>query len=478
MFKTFRSNLILWNIFVLSCVLILFSGILYLTLERILHSNLDDSLQAMTKIDISRAMDICKNEEIQGLISPGSSCDYCHGGRAPSDSFKWMDRYLQMIDPSGKILYKSGNLEDRQLPFGPEILKQAINDDIVLMTASDPNEEQIRVISFPIRSGTQVEHIVQIGASLRNIKETLRELLRMLVIVGSSVLLFASLGGFFLANKALKPVDEITQTVQMIGEKSLSQRLKFKVTDDEIGRLVVVFNKMLDRLERAFESQRRFTGDVSHEIRSPLTIIKGNIEVALRKERDTDEYQRVLRCNLEEIDRIAKLVSDLLVLARADYGDFQLHIESLRLDQLLSEVAIYCQDWARHKNIELDQKIKGEISINGDKDRLRQLMLNLVENALMYTPPSGRIELLLGKEDGNARLSVKDTGIGIPEKDIPYIFDRFYRVDKNRSREQGGTGLGLSICQSIVTAHNGKIEVQSMIGKGSTFTVSLPLFKY
>lgn len=484
MFKTFRSNLILWNIFVLSSILILFSVILYLTLTQILYRNLDNSLRAMTKINIAKAIDACKKEvflygihkeEIQDTPSLGSSCDCCHGGQAFSNSLRWMDRYLQIVDVRGNIIYRSDNLEDRQLPLTPAILKEVLNGEISLLTASEPDAEPVRFISFPIKSGGEVNHIVQIGASLGDIQETLGDLLRLLIIVGGSVLLFASVGGFFLANKALKPVDKITQTVERIGEKNLSQRLIFKITDDEIGRLIVVFNNMLDRLERAFESQRRFTGDVSHEIRSPLTIIKGDIEVALRKQRAPDEYQRVLRSNLEEIDRMTKLVDDLLVLARADYGDFQLQIESVRLDQLLDEIVTYCQGQARAKDIEIGQKTDGEIYIKGDKNRLRQLMLNLVENALMYTPPSGRIELMLGKEDGNAKLSVKDNGIGIPEQDLPHIFDRFYRVDKTRSRKQGGTGLGLSICQSIVAAHNGKIEVQSEIEKGSTFTVLLPL---
>jgi signal transduction histidine kinase len=241
---------------------------------------------------------------------------------------------------------------------------------------------------------------------------------------------------------------------------------------DEIGNLTMVLNRNLERLERLFHARQRFLADVSHELRTPLTTIRGNVDLMRRIGEADPEILDVVQ---EELERMTRLVGDLMLLARADTGGLPIQRQSVELDTLFLDV--YRQVRSIDHDVQITVEEVDQVGVLGDSDRLKQLILNLVDNAIKYTPPGGKVMMSLSKEDGRSELVVKDTGIGIPAEDLPHIFDRFYRVDKARTRVQGGSGLGLSIAKWIVEAHNGRIEVESEVGKGTTFRVYLPVLK-
>jgi heavy metal sensor kinase len=350
----------------------------------------------------------------------------------------------------------------------------------------------LRIVTFPVLENNHITKIVQVASSLEDVEDALHTLLLILMIAVPLALLVASLGGQFLAHKALKPVDHITQTARMITSKNLNQRIKPLKVKDEISRLIETFNEMISRLDRSFRQVKQFSTDASHELKTPLTILKGEVEVALRKERGPREYEQILRSNLEEINRMSQIVEDLLLLSKADSGEIRLNREDMNLTEVLNEVVAQVNVLAKSKNLGIETaNHHEEIHIFGDPLRIRELLLNLIENGIKYTEEGGSIHILLTKDtwlqDRNpssppqgeqaefVKVVVSDTGIGIAREDQERIFDRFFRVDKARSREQGGSGLGLSICKWIVEAHRGEIKVESELGKGSSFIVKLPI---
>ena len=232
---------------------------------------------------------------------------------------------------------------------------------------------------------------------------------------------------------------------------------------------------MIARLEASFNRVRQFTADASHELRTPLTILRGETEIALRTERTVNGLRKTLLSNLEEIDRLSKIINDLLLLSRMDSGREEFHLQEISLDRIVEEKYEQMRTLAKEKGVVMEMERKESLSVRGDPVKLRQLLLNLLDNAIKYTPEGGKVWLSLERSNGFARITVADTGIGIPEEDLPHIFDRFYRVDK--ARRDGGSGLGLSICKLIVEAHKGRIDVDSKPGAGSTFRVYLPLAK-
>jgi len=335
----------------------------------------------------------------------------------------------------------------------------------------------LRVVTLPVIEDGRMVCTIQVGSSLEGVEEALKQLLIILIIAVPAALLITSVGGLFLANKALKPVDEITQIAKKIGSGDLNQRIKIRRVNDEIGRLAATFNEMIAKLDESFQQIKRFTADASHELKTPLTILKGEVEVTLKKERELEEYRQTLSSNLEEIDRMSRIVENLLTLSRADMGELKMAREEIDLSYVAREVWEDLKRMAQIKDVQLKFVDDSFTKVEGDPLRLRQLILNLVENGIKYTPPGGDVELRVRGDRGNkvVKIEVSDTGVGIAQEDLERVFDRFFRVDKARSRETGGTGLGLNICRLIVQAHQGQIWVESELGKGSTFTVTVPM---
>ena len=327
-----------------------------------------------------------------------------------------------------------------------------------------------RVITEPLIIDGKVRGYIQAAASLRTVDAAIDRLLKIMLIGGTITLLISLLVGDYLARRALRPIDAIAQTAKQItAADDLSRRIPYSGPPDELGQLTHTFNNTLERLEKLFNVQRRFVADVSHEMRTPLTTILGNIDLMRRIGPD----EQAMAAIASEARRMSRLVEDLLLLAKAAAGRLPLEQTRVELDTLLLDVFRQGQMLSRDVAVELGQVEPARVM--GDIDRLKQLLLNLVSNGIKYTPPGGRVTLGLRCDGTHALLTVSDTGIGIPPEDLPHVFDRFYRVDKARSRAQGGTGLGLSIAQWIAEAHGGDITVTSAVDAGTVFTVRLPL---
>jgi len=307
------------------------------------------------------------------------------------------------------------------------------------------------------------------------IGEVLGNLFYIFIILVPVALILSVLGGWFLANKSLKPVDKITKTARDITAQNLDQRIVTVDVDDEIGRLILTFNDMIGRLQSSFDQVKQFSIDASHELRTPLTVMRGELELALRSKQPNEAYRQILSSTLDEILRMSSIIENLLLLAKGDIGRSTITFEQVDLAPIIRELHEDGEMLAERKHIQVKLETVEDLSVSGDTVRLRQLVLNLLDNAIKYTPEHGTVALSLVRENGSAKIIVKDNGIGIPPEDQPKIFDRFYRVDKGRSREMGGTGLGLSIAQWITETHRGKIFVQSEVNKGSVFSVLLPL---
>ena len=291
-----------------------------------------------------------------------------------------------------------------------------------------------------------------------------------------SVLIFAALFARFMARRALKPISRIIATARDIGQgQELSKRIPVLKIKDELGQLALTFNEMMNRLENSFKQIRQFSSDASHELRTPLTVLKGQNELILGKPRKLEEYQEVIVSNLEEINYMSKVLEDLFVLSKSDENQVNLDCKQFNLKPFLEEVCKHAEVLAEEKNIKITITYLEAVGIKGDEVRLRQMVWNILQNGIKYTQTGGELKVSLRNDREFALITIQDTGIGIPEEDLAFIFNRFYRVDKARSRDEGGSGLGLSICRQIAGAHKGNIEVESKLGVGTRFKIRLPL---
>jgi heavy metal sensor kinase len=300
-----------------------------------------------------------------------------------------------------------------------------------------------------------------------------RKICVIVLAVAAAIALFV---GRFLAYRSLKPIQALTAAANLIGAANLGERVPLAGTDDELDRLAGTLNEMLTRIDQYVEQLRQFTADASHELRTPLAALRGSAELALSRTRSAEELRLVIEDSLERYDRLQRIAEDLLLLARLDAGENILHIERVQLDRAVEDIVDLYRPVAEDRGLELRQENAEAIWINGDGGRVRQLIGNLIDNAVKYTPSPGRVTVSLSRENGVARLVVADTGRGIDPEDLPRVFDRFYRVDRSRSTSRAdGTGLGLSICRSIAEAHHGSIELQSTPARGTQATVTLPI---
>jgi heavy metal sensor kinase len=298
----------------------------------------------------------------------------------------------------------------------------------------------------------------------------------LLYIAIPSLLICAALGGYWISTRALAPVDQITKTARTISAQNLSSRLIVPNTGDELQRLSETLNGMLDRLEGSFKKITQFTADASHELRTPVAVMRTRAELSLRKARSADEYRDVISEVLAELEKTSSLIEQLMFLARADSGSETLNFTNTNVTEVLREACHQGSALAEAKQIGFQEQIaQDSMWIRGDASSLRRLFLILIDNAVKYTPANGHVEVSLQRNNGFAIAQVKDTGIGIAESDLPNVFERFYRADKARTRELGGVGLGLSIGRWITEVHSGTIEVHSAPGGGSVFQIRLPI---
>lgn len=387
--------------------------------------------------------------------------------------FPPVERYLEWFDPFGN--YEKGFSGQKGYPLTQEAKENALRGIATFETIALTGTYPVRVLTWPVVESGKLINVVRVGMSRKGFYSAMYRFLLIVLILLPVALLLAGGGGWILARRALKPVDRMTDTARRIGAGQLNARLETAGTKDELDRLAETLNDMLSRLDDAFTEMRQFTADASHELQTPLTILRGEMEVALRSQRSPEEYATILRSALEEIERISRIVEGLLLLARADAGVLRMDLQPVDLVHLVEEVLDQTALLARKKSIDLIMGNIEPLETAGDFVHLRRLFLNLVDNGIKYTPPGGVIKISIERKGETAILSVKDTGPGIPPEEQEKVFQRFFRSQEARSAGQGGSGLGLSIAKSIAEAHGGKLELESTPGEGSVFRVYLPL---
>ena len=457
LFMSLRLRLTLLYSTLMGGILLTFGAAVYIIISVLLLNQADTTL-ASTARDIMAVTRVNSVAEIDVITLP------------PLDMTS--NVYVQLWSEDNKIRNESpgiANLTSSLDPIGLKAGEPIYRENTI-------QNVHLRVLSVPLRSGIHSVGILQVATNLNVVDAARRDLLDILLISTIISALVAGIGSWFVLGSALSPLDAATETALAINRTDdLSRRIPYDVaSDDEVGNLIEAFNQTLERLENLFTSQQRFLADVSHELRTPLTVIKGNVDL-MRHMKQLDEES--LSSIDQEAGRLTRLVGGLLLLTQADSGKLTLHMKPVELDTLLLEVFqemhILAGNKVRLKIADIDQ-----IQLNGDRDRLKQVLLNLVANAIQYTPQGGDVMLGLARIGGQARLIVRDTGPGISNEDLPYIFDRFYRAEKSRTRSSSpGFGLGLSIAKWIVENHGGTISVESKEGKGTTFAIWLPLEK-
>lgn len=463
--RSLRARLALWHAGLLGLTLVALAALTYLLLLRMLHSRSDAELERYAEVT---AKNIAADLYRASVEAPAEL-------RFIANDLHTWGRYVQVVDARGNVVRRSDALASQPLPVSTDTLLRAQRGATTFETITGLGEHPVRVVTVPVQMGERVPYLVQAGLSLEGVEGTLQRASLILLVLTPSVFLVALIGGWALVGRALRPVEELTRTAMELESRNLGQRLVPPVADDEIGRLAGAFDTMIARLDRSFRQVQQFSADASHELGTPLTAIRGEAEVALMRPLEPEQYQRSLRSILESAQRMSQIIENLLLLARMESDRIAVRREPVALDDLLLAVFELQEPLARRKGLTLEIEEAEEAGVAGDPLWLHQMATNLVNNAIKYTPAGGRVTLALVVEGEEAVLRVRDNGIGIPAEHLPFIFDRFYRVDSGRSRESGGTGLGLSIVQWVADTHGGRVEVASEPGKQTCFTVRLPL---
>ena len=448
--KSIKFRLTLWYLIAIVILLVVFGTVAYYLLSKNLYRNLDESLRARVI-------------ELEGSIRIAD-------GRVEFE--QKVNELVMVYDADGALIQRLGpNVDFANID---KTVREALFGKSSFVSASTPNGPDVRLYAAPFNVDSQTRVAIVVGRLPNDILSMLA-IFRMVILNSSLLLLFlAGVGGLFLADRTLKPVERITDIARGIGESDLSRRIDVE-SDDELGRLSETLNEMIGRLEEAFMKQRQFVADASHELRTPLAVIQAESSLVLEKSRTEPEYRKALELVSQEVSFMSDIVGKLLLLARSDAGTEPMEYQTVDVAGLLTELVQDVDVLAQDKDQTLSAAPMESMTVRGDRTKLKQLFLNILDNAVRYTPTGGRIACTLVRQDGKAVASIVDSGIGIAAEHVPYIFDRFYRVDKARTYTEGGTGLGLAIASSIAKMHGGEIKVESREGAGTTFTVVLPL---
>ncbi len=463
--RSIRTRLTLWYSGLLALTFVILGVAAYLLVGYTLDKETDSALRGVAEALAERSL----TESQRGLPPDVDEVFRRFFGAVP------MAPYFEWLNPGGQARKAPPSTPDLS-SLSPEAKANAARGIATFETVDYGERYPVRVITWPVIDSGHLVGVVRVGMSRMNIAKTLSHLLLVMAALFPVALALAAGGGWLAARRALSPVDRMTQTARRIKAGRLGDRIEKSGTGDELDRLADTLNEMLGRLETAFAEMRQFTADASHELQTPLTILRGEIEVALRSTRRPDEYGEVLRSALEEIQRISLLVEGLLLLARSDAGMLKMERSPVDLVLVAEEVLTRLGAYAPKKGVALKLGRIEPLVVAGDHFHLRRLLSNLVDNAIKYTPAGGTVTVEIAQDGGDAVIAVSDTGIGIPAGEQQNIFQRFYRSADARSQPQGGSGLGLSIVRSIAEAHGGSVGVESEPGRGSAFRVRLPIY--
>ena len=457
--RSLRFRLIMWYAGLLTGVFLLCGATMCQALRHYLKQSLAESLLRRTQQISSLLAGVEKTGE--PFVTDEIKARY-----APEN----YDRFVRLSRRDGAVIYASG----RAATFDPAGLPPAAAKDSTRI-ALLPDGNRLLIMTGTYRTPSGREYVIESGGPMQPIDTVLSRLIFLLLLGVPVVVLVAVGGGYILVGQALAPVVQIARSAEQITLHNLEEQLPLAPTGDELEQLSLALNRMIARLREAFEQNRRFLADASHELRTPLTALRGELENAVEQARPLPELRDKVGSALEEVDRLAKIVQTLFAISRLDAGEAQQEWRRFDLGCLAAGTADQMSLLAEDKGISVNCTVEQVVNVEGDHARIKQVVVNLLDNAIQYTPPGGSIHLNVRARGGKAVLEVSDTGIGIPAGALPHLFERFFRVDKARSREIGGAGLGLAIVKSICTAHGGQVEVESAEGRGSRFTVELPL---
>ncbi len=473
-----RAQLTLWYTAIFALLLLLAGVLLYLHLRDSLAASLDSALQLRAQqlasyISVQHNQ-IVLNDVVADLPGFGPDND---GDGPQQDSTRAdvnFDALVRLLDLHGHVLHATPAFE--KLPVPQASVTQPLLGTPWQGTITSANGQPVRLYSRTLSDDGHVFALLQVGESLDLMQQTLAQVTTELLVAALCVLLLGALGSYWLAGRAFAPIRRLIEVARTIKEGDLHQRVPVPQTADEVQALALTFNEMLTSLEATLNRQRRFVSDASHELRTPVAVIRSKTDLALQQPGDEREYLAVLREINCESERLGRLIGDLLVLARGDEGKTRFEFEPVALHQIAEAVAANAEPLALERGVNLQVEIEEPVTVQGDEARLIQVIMNLLDNAIRHTNAGGSVTVCVARTQAEARLTVRDTGIGIAPEHLPHIFERFYRVDSARSfNAAGNNGLGLAIADWIVRAHHGSITAQSRPGQGSTFLVTLPL---
>ncbi len=464
---SFRFKLAARATIVVALGLLALSVIALWALKHVLDGEIDSSILNVASIQAASLAD-----------GPSGDMRFHEWDLTPTEAASVRDliRYAQVWQADGVSLLRNGYMTS-DLEYDPQDLARAAGGELVWAEGVF-EDAPIRTVYYPLeRLGEAHEtHILQVAAPLRSRNELLRRTAGFLGLLTALLAVATAAGSWWLAGSAVRPIHEVIDQAEAIGAGSLGRGIQAYADTREYRRLVDVLNTMLGRIQRAFDAQRRFTADASHELRSPLTAMRGEIELALRRDRERADYTKVLESTLEEVDRLSRITEDLLTLARSDAGALRPRTEPLDVGEVARNVVERLASRAQEKEIDLTMATNGPIFAELDPRLLSQIVWNLVDNALNYTPSGGSVRISVSNASGPVTLVVEDTGPGLVRADPEMIFERFTRADEARTHnsEIGGTGLGLAIVKAVVEAHGGKVHAEDRAGGGARFQVRLP----
>ena len=462
--RSLSFRLVTWYAGVLTLVFILIGALTIVLLREYLEANVLDT-QARRARQIADTLVAAANrtgestmaQEVEALYAPEAN-----------------ERFIRITRGDGHVVYASGRPRDGSFDPGA-VPAPSLHQPGEFLRKERLLKGSVLIAAQTYAGAGDSRYVVEVGVSTARTEETVSQVLLMLAIGLPVAVCVAVAGGFILVRRALKPVDNLSQKAAAITQHSLSERLPVVRTGDELERLSVSLNLMISRLEDAINSSKQFVADASHELRTPLAVLRGELENLAQDSQLKSHTRETLGSALEEVDRLAEIVEGLLALSRLDTGEAQAEWVRFDLAALVATTADQMSLLAEDKHITVTCDSSTPVLIEGDRARLKQVVVNLLDNAIKYTPNGGRIKLKIAQEEGSAVLDVADDGIGIPPEAVPHVFKRFFRVDGSRSRDQGGAGLGLSIVKSICDAHGARVEVSSTPGQGSRFRIRQPL---
>jgi heavy metal sensor kinase len=469
-----RTQLTFWYTSVFALLLLLAGIFLYLHLEISLGKSLDSALESHTQ---QLANDITYRGgqlKLHDATADLPGFDKNTNQQPITNGDVNYEILVRLLDVHGRVLHVTPAFRTLKVPavsVTQPLQGQPWQDTVTTLDGS----QQVRVYSRVLTADGRPFGVLQVGQSMEDLHQTLHHIAEELVLPGIIFMVFSVIGSYWLASRALAPIHSLIRTARSIKGGNLSQRVPVPEARDELRFLAITLNEMLESLDHTFARQRRFVADASHELRTPVAVIRSTTDVALLHATTQQEYISVLSNVNSEAERLSKLINDLLALARGDEGQTKFESEPVKLDQLVDIVAANAEPLAADHGITIQRGILEPVTILADEARLIQMVMNLVDNAILYTNRGGTVTVSVAWKQEQASIRIQDTGVGIPPEHVPHIFERFYRVDPARTRTEGGSsGLGLAIVEWIVRAHKGAIVVDSVPGKGTTFTVNLP----